>query len=184
MRRPHTGPVGQILRRDQPASILTPSLAAHREVRPEPKNRQGKFFVNFSAAVSDQAVKEIRAQIRNCSRCAPDNLPHIPASYLVSQKASGRLAVVPKNQTARISGLPRINPLESVRKKREALSLAFFASVPMASADERNRREWFHTIRPARAPRLIGLVLAVRARAAAEGPGNHPQAITSGNHPR
>jgi hypothetical protein len=42
------------VRRDQPASILTPSLAAHREVRTEPKNRQGKFFINFSPAVSDK----------------------------------------------------------------------------------------------------------------------------------
>ena len=29
------------------------------------KNRQGKFFINFSPAVSDQAVKAIRAEIRS-----------------------------------------------------------------------------------------------------------------------
>jgi hypothetical protein len=29
------------------------------------KNRQGKFFINFSPVVSDQAVKAIRAEIRS-----------------------------------------------------------------------------------------------------------------------
>ena len=48
---------------------LGPVVKSHRPTQPfrprRSKNRKGKFFINFSPAVSDKAVKAIRAEIRS-----------------------------------------------------------------------------------------------------------------------